>query len=65
MIAILDSIYDTRAMMPENARSNNVELQVDADKLAMPEFKALWEKINARSVYVVDFDTDELIRKRL
>ncbi len=63
VVEIIDSIYDSKAMQPENARSNNVELQVDEDKLAMPEFKALWSKINSKSVYVVDFDTDELIRK--
>lgn len=65
VIEIVDSIYDARSMQPENARSNNVELQVDEDKLAMPEFKALWPKINSKSVYVVDFDTDELIRKSI
>ncbi|MUP48579.1 restriction endonuclease subunit R [Veillonellaceae bacterium M2-8] len=65
VIDIVDSIYDARSMQPENARSNNVELQVDEDKLAMPEFKALWSKINSKSVYVVDFDTDELIRKSI
>lgn len=31
----------------------------------MPEFKALWAKINAKSTYVVDFDTEELIRKAI
>ena len=65
VIEIVDSIYDPKSMQPENARSNNVELQVNEDKLAMPEFKALWSKINAKSVYVVDFDTDELIRKSI
>ena len=65
VIQILDSIYDAKAMMPENARANNVELTVDKDKLAMPEFKALWKRINARSVYVVDFDTNELVRKSI
>ena len=65
VIEIIDSIYDPKTMMPENARSNNVELQVDQDKLAMPEFKALWSRINAKSVYVVDFDTDELIQKSI
>ena len=65
IIQIVDSIYDAKSMQPENARSNNVELQVDKDKLAMPEFKALWSKINAKSVYVVDFDTDELVRKSI
>lgn len=65
VIEIIDSIYDSRTMQPENARSNNVELEVDESKLAMPEFKALWSKINSKSVYVVDFDTDELVRKAI
>ena len=42
-----------------------MELQVDPDKLAMPEFKALWSRINSKSVYVVDFDTQELIQKAI
>lgn len=65
VIEIIDSIYDSKAMQPENARSNNIELQVDDEKLNSKEFKALWSKINAKSVYVVDFDTDELIRKSI
>lgn len=65
VIEIIDSNYDTKCLQPENARSNNVELQVDEDKMAMPEFRALWSKINAKSVYVVDFDTDELVRKSI
>lgn len=65
VIAIIDSVYDSRAMQPENARKNNVECHVDENKLAMPEFKALWSRINAKSVYVVDFDTDELIRNSI
>ena len=65
VIEIIDSIYDSRTMQPENARSNNIELEVDESKLAMPEFKALWAKINSKSVYVVDFDTDELVRKSI
>ena len=31
----------------------------------MPEFEALWSRINAKSVYVVDFDTEELIQKSI
>ena len=65
IINILDSVYDSRAMQPENARDKNVELQVDPEKLAMPEFKALWQRISRKSVYVVDFDTDELVRKSI
>lgn len=65
VVDIIDSIYDPKAMKPENARSNNVELQVDEEKLNSKEFKALWSRINAKSVYVVDFDTDELVRKSI
>lgn len=65
VIKILDSVYDSRAMQPENARDKNVELQVDPDKLAMPEFKALWKHISPKSVYVVDFDTEELVKKAI
>ena len=65
VINILDSVYDSRAMQPENARDKNVELQVDPDKLAMPEFKSLWKRISPKSVYVVDFDTDELVNKAI
>ena len=65
VIEIIDSIYDSRNMPPEDARKNNVELTVDEEKLAMPEFKALWDRMNSKSVYVVDFDTDELVKKAI
>ena len=65
VIEIIESIYDERSAMPEDARKNNVELKVDDKKLAMPEFKALWEKINSKSVYVVDFETEELIKNAI
>ena len=65
VIDILDSVYDSRAMQPENARDKNIALQVNPDKLAMPEFKAIWKRISPKSVYVVDFDTDELVDKAI
>lgn len=65
VVEIIGSIYDPKTMQSENARSNNVELHVDEEKIAMPEFKALWSKINAKSVYIVDFDTDELVQKAI
>ena len=63
LMEMIDSIYDDTKMKPENARSSNIELKVNPDRIAMPEFKALWNKINTRTAYVVDFDTDELVRK--
>ena len=62
---ILDSVYSDRAVKIDDARSNNVELKLDEDKLVMPQFKALWNRINQKSAYVVDFDTDELIEKSI
>lgn len=65
VVEILDSVYNPEAMKPVNARSNNVELKIDENKLAMPEFKKLWKQINSKTVYVVDFDSDELVRKAI
>lgn len=65
IINILDTIYQPQALAPEDARSNNIELKLDDKKLKMKEFKALWSKINSKSAYVVDFDTDELIKKSI
>lgn len=65
IIQILASIYSPQAMALEDARSNNIELKVNDRKLQMKEFKALWSKINAKSAYVVDFDTGELIEKSI
>lgn len=65
VLEIVDSIYDSNAMKLENARDKNVGLQLDPDKLAMPQFKALWERISPKSVYVVDFDTNELVQKAI
>ena len=65
IIQILDSVYNAAAMQPENARSNNVELTVNREKLDMAEIKALWKRINKKSYYVVDFDTNELVRNSI
>lgn len=63
IVSILDSVYDNKLFAIEDARQNNVELKLDENKLAMKEFKELWKKINSKSIYVVDFDTEELIEK--
>lgn len=65
VLEILDGIYNSNGMEIENARSNNVELRLEADKLAMPEFQALWKRINAKSAYTVDFVSEELVQKSI
>lgn len=65
IVNILDSIYNPRVMTPEDARNNNIELKLNDSKMQMKEFKALWSKINTKSAYVVNFDTNELIEKSI
>ena len=60
-----EAAADSKAMQPDNARSHHVELRVDNAKLDSREFRALWSKINTKSIYVVDFDTDELIQRSI
>lgn len=60
--SILGSIYNPQSMQPENARNNNVEQTLDENRLHRKEFQELWKRINSKSAYIVDFDTEELIR---
>ena len=68
VIGILDAVYDSRAMQPENARDQKVELQVDPEKLAIPESKALWQHITYNMLeerYDTDIFTEPTIKGRL
>ena len=65
VVGILNDVYNPEVLRPEDARSRNVTLQVVDEKLQSKEFKALWEKINSRTAYVVDFDSRQLIRKSI
>ena len=65
LVRILDTVYDAASLLPENARANNVELKVDSEKLNQKEFRELWGRINAKSVYAVDFETEELVKKSI
>ncbi|MCK9437164.1 MAG: DEAD/DEAH box helicase family protein [Synergistaceae bacterium] len=62
---ILDSVYNPKMLHPENARGNNVELHFDEQKFNREEFKKLWASINTKTAYVVDFETEELVRKAI
>jgi type III restriction enzyme len=54
--AVGDRFYDDKKMTPENARSNNVERRADKDN-DVPKFKSL--------SYMIDFDTNELVREAI
>lgn len=65
VVRILDTVYDADSLLPENARANNVELKVDPEKLSQEEFRELWGRINTKSVYAVNFETMELVKKSI
>lgn len=65
VVKIIDSIYNEHAMKPENARANDVELELDKEKFYSKEFQSLWKKINKKSYYKVKFDTEELVNKSI
>lgn len=65
ILDILGSIYDKNSIPIENASSKNIEAKVIEDKLNMPEFKKLWQKINQQTAYHVEFDSNVLIKNAI
>ena len=63
IIKILDTVYDGKYAGIENGKDNNTVVNLDKDKIDRDEFKELWSRINHKSVYAVDFDSEELVRK--
>lgn len=56
---LLKSVYTGEAFKPENERETII-LNTNHN-FKKKEFQALWEKINLRTIYEVQFDTDKLI----
>lgn len=58
---ILESVYDPkRGQLITNARRSE-KLNLDQEKFASRKFKELWDHINEKTYYTVDFDEKELI----
>lgn len=60
IIKLLKSVYSGEVMKPENDR-NTVTVAVNKN-FHREEFRALWNKINIKSIYEVQFDSEKLIR---
>ena len=65
IIKIVDSIYNPNAITPENLNESVHKLHLDREKLNKKEFQELWKRINSKTAYVVNFDTNELIQKSI
>lgn len=63
VIQLVGKIYvEGTTPLVENARDENIKNLEVNENFEKKEFKELWEKINVKTAYYVDFDTDELIR---
>jgi len=63
---LLTKIYTTanfKAAENENANNVAVEVLSPNENFAKKEFQDLWKKIKVKTVYEVDFDSEELIKK--
>lgn len=63
---LLTKIYTTanfKAAENENANNVTVEVLTPNENFAKKEFQDLWKKIKVKTVYEVDFDSNELIKK--
>ena len=65
VISVLDLVYDPKAIEPEDARKNTVDVSVDKEKLNSEAFKELWSRINRKSYYIVNFVESELVDKSI
>ena len=63
---LMTGIYKTanfKAAENENANNINEAILKPNDNFAKKEFQDLWKKIKVKTVYEVDFDSDELVKK--
>lgn len=62
---VLGTVYSPQAFKPEDAGRNPIIPKMKTEKLEMKEFKALWDKINKKTAYLVQFNSEELLKKSI
>jgi len=63
VIELVSTIYsETASPLVQNERNKNVELKLN-DNFYKKEFQKLWKKINVKTAYAVDFNTEELLER--
>ena len=64
-INLIKKLYTDTNIKIENALKDNIKVLKPNDNFNKKEFQDLWEKINVKSVYEVNFDSNELIEKAI
>lgn len=62
---LITSLFTETKIEIGNANKNNINNLKLNDNFYKKEFQELWNKINIKSIYEVDFDSDELIEKAI
>lgn len=64
LIKLIESIYVAgKEELTDNDRDRNIPSVTVNSNFHKKEFKELWDRINRKTVYTVQFDSDELVRK--
>lgn len=64
IVSVLDKVFNPDTIKVDNARKHR-EAKFDESKFHKKEFQELWQRINTRTFYTVDFETDELIQNSI
>ena len=63
-LELVNTIYaEGKARLVENERAHHITHLAPNDNFELDAFQKLWRLINRKTVYTVDFDSDELLRK--
>lgn len=60
ILKLLRAVYSEKALKPDDDRAKE-PVKINAN-FSKREFQELWEKINIKTIYEVQFDTDKLIK---
>ena len=60
----LDKVFNPEVLKVENARGKETA-QFKKERFAKKEFQNLWNRINSKTYYEVDFETEGIIRKAI
>lgn len=64
IIRELDKVFNPEALKVDNGRGKETA-KFQAERFAKKEFQALWQRINSKTYYEVDFETEGLIQKAI
>lgn len=64
IVKILDKVFNPEKLKAEDGRGKTTA-QFKKERFAKKEFQALWKRINQKTYYEVDFESQDLIKKSI